>query len=41
MTLPSPVDNENRQANYENGVLEVILPEAVEAREKKVKVSAK
>ena len=39
--LPSSVDANKIEANYENGILEVSLPKAAEAKPKKVKVSAK
>ena len=41
MSLPSKVDAEKIEANYEDGVLEVTLPKASEVQSKKVKVSAK
>ncbi len=39
--LPSNVDAKKIEANYENGVLEISLPKAVEAKPKKIAVSAK
>ncbi len=41
MPLPSKVDAEKIEANYEDGVLEVTLPKAAEVKSKKVKVAAK
>lgn len=38
--LPSAVDANKIEANYENGVLEVTLPKTAEAKRKKVKVVA-
>jgi HSP20 family protein len=39
--LPSAVDANKIEANYENGVLEVTLPKTAAAKRKKVKVAAK
>ena len=41
MTLPSTVDATKIEASYEDGVLEVSLPKAVEVKPKKVAVLAK
>jgi len=39
--LPSQVDAENIEANYEGGILEITLPKASEEKAKKIKVSGK
>lgn len=39
--LPSTVDADKIEANYEDGVLEVTLPKVAKVKPKKVKVSAK
>jgi len=41
IALPSPVDVKKIEAGYEDGVLEVTLPKAAEAKPKKVAVSSK
>jgi len=41
VALPSNADAQNIEANYEDGVLEVSIPKAAEAKSRKVKVSAK
>ena len=41
IALPSNVDVNKIEANYEDGVLEVSLPKAPEVKPKKVAVSAK
>ena len=41
IALPSTVDASKIEASYEDGVLEVSLPKATEAKPKKVTVSAK
>jgi HSP20 family protein len=41
IALPSSVNAEKIEASYEDGVLEVSLPKAPEAKEKKVTVTAK
>lgn len=38
VTLPYPVDQGKAKATYKNGVLEVRLPKAEEAKQKKIKV---
>ena len=38
--LPDQVDGEKVQANFANGVLEILLPRAEQAKERKVQVSA-
>jgi len=38
--LPEQVDGEKVQANFANGVLEILLPRAEQAKERKVQVSA-
>ena len=38
-TLPSRVDAEKVEARYENGVLTVVVPKAVEARPKKITIA--
>ena len=38
--LPEQVDGEKVQANFTNGVLEILLPRAEQAKERKVQVSA-
>ena len=39
--LPASVDASKVEANYENGVLEVVLPKSPEVKPKKIAVSAK
>ncbi len=41
MNLPSKVDADKIEANYEDGILEVTLHKAAEVKPKKVKVAAK
>jgi HSP20 family protein len=41
VTLPTAVDADKIEANFEDGVLEIHLPKLTEAKPKKVKVSAK
>jgi len=41
ITLPSTVDAKKVEATYEDGVLEVTLPKAVEVKPKKISVTAK
>jgi HSP20 family protein len=41
VSLPSSVDSSKIEANYENGVLQVILPKTTEVKPKKIAVSAK
>src|SRR6201998_1936194 len=38
-TLPSTVDTENVQANYDKGVLKINLPKKAEAKPKQIKVN--
>jgi HSP20 family protein len=38
--LPQNVDSESIEANYENGVLHVVIPKAAEAKPKKITVGA-
>jgi len=40
-TLPVPIDAEQAEASYENGVLTITLPKAEHARARQVKVSTK
>lgn len=40
IALPAPVDTTDAKASYENGLVEIILPKAVENRTFKVKVNA-
>jgi HSP20 family protein len=39
--MPSNIDSEKVEANYENGVLEVSIPKTAESKTKKVPVSAR
>ncbi len=39
MTLPEQVDNSKVQASYNNGMLEILLPRAEQAKQRKVKVT--
>ncbi len=41
VTLPSNVDTKKIEANYQDGVLEIGLPKAVEIKPKKIAISAK
>ena len=41
IALPSTVDANRIEANYDEGVLEVILPKAIEVKPKKIAVSTK
>jgi len=40
-TLPSKVDDGNIKASFKNGVLEVVLPKAPEARAREIEIQAK
>ena len=39
LTLPQPIDSEKVVATYKNGVLELVLPRAPEAKQRKIPVS--
>jgi HSP20 family protein len=39
LTLPQPVDADKVSATYQNGVLEIVLPRAPEARQRKVPIA--
>jgi HSP20 family protein len=39
--LPEPVDSEKVMANFNNGVLEVLLPRAEQAKQRKIEVKAR
>jgi HSP20 family protein len=41
LTLPADVDQSKIQATFKNGVLEIVLPKAEEAKQKKIEVSTK
>ncbi|HXN42129.1 MAG TPA: Hsp20/alpha crystallin family protein [Myxococcaceae bacterium] len=38
VTLPVPIDSEKTRANYQNGILEVVMPKAAEARPRQIPV---
>ena len=38
LELPAPVDGEHVQARYANGVLQVTLPKAAEARSRRIEI---
>jgi len=40
MTLPQQVDSSKVQANYENGILKIILPRSEQAKQRKVEIKA-
>ena len=39
--LPEPIDSEKVSANFNNGVLEVLLPRAEQAKQRKIEVKAR
>ncbi len=39
VTLPAPVDSEKIRATYQNGILEVVMPKAAEARPRQIPVN--
>ena len=41
MTLSTPISADKAQANFENGVLTLVLPKAEEAKPKQIKVNGK
>ena len=41
VTMPGPVDSSNIEASVQNGVLTVVVPQAEEAKPKKIEVKAK
>jgi len=41
ITLPTAVDIKKVEANYQNGVLELVLPKAPEVKPQKIEVSVK
>jgi len=41
ITLPSAIQADKVEASYQNGILEIVLPKAIEAKPKKVEVKVK
>jgi HSP20 family protein len=41
ITLPTAIDIKKVEANYQNGVLELVLPKALEVKPQKIEVSVK